>query len=39
MATLVTEGQFAVPRRTAELGYRFRHPELDEALRSALRKT
>jgi uncharacterized protein len=39
MAQLVTEGQFAVPRRTAELGYQFRHPELDEALRSALRET
>jgi uncharacterized protein len=39
MAKLVTDGQFAVPRRTTELGYQFRHPELDEALRSALRDT
>ncbi len=36
MAKLVTDGQNAVPRRTQELGYAFRHPELDEALRSAL---
>jgi uncharacterized protein len=36
MAQLVTTGQRAVPRRTQELGYRFRHPDLDEALRSAL---
>jgi uncharacterized protein (TIGR01777 family) len=26
-------GQRAVPRRTLELGYEFRHPDLDEALR------
>jgi uncharacterized protein len=39
MAMLVVEGQYAIPRRTAELGYHFRHPELDEALQSALRDT
>jgi uncharacterized protein (TIGR01777 family) len=39
MAKLVTEGQYAIPRRTAELGYQFRHPDLDEALASALRDT
>jgi uncharacterized protein (TIGR01777 family) len=39
MAKLVIEGQNAVPRRASELGYRFRHPDLDEALRSALRDT
>jgi uncharacterized protein (TIGR01777 family) len=39
MAMLVTEGQYAIPRRTAELGYQFRHPDLDEALESALRDT
>jgi uncharacterized protein (TIGR01777 family) len=39
MASLVTEGQHALPRRASELGYRYRHPELDEALRSALRDT
>jgi len=39
MAMLVTEGQHAVPRRTTELGYRFRHPQLDAALQSALRDT
>jgi uncharacterized protein (TIGR01777 family) len=36
MAEVVTTGQRAVPRRALELGYEFRHPELDEALRDAL---
>jgi uncharacterized protein (TIGR01777 family) len=36
MAELVTEGQRVLPRRAVELGYEFRHPRLDEALRSAL---
>jgi uncharacterized protein (TIGR01777 family) len=36
MAEVVTTGQRAVPRRPLELGYAFRHPELDEALRDAL---
>jgi hypothetical protein len=36
MSQVVTNGQRAVPRRALELGYGFRHPELDEALRSAL---
>ena len=36
MAEVVTNGQRAVPRRTVELGYAYRHPDLDEALRSAL---
>jgi uncharacterized protein (TIGR01777 family) len=39
MAKLVIEGQNALPRRTLELGYEFQHPELDEALRSALGDT
>jgi uncharacterized protein (TIGR01777 family) len=39
MAVLVLEGQNVRPRRTTEFGYAFRHPELDEALRSALRET
>jgi uncharacterized protein (TIGR01777 family) len=39
MAKLVIEGQRALPRRTLELGYEFEHPDLDEALRSALRDT
>ena len=39
MAKLVVEGQNAVPRRTLELGYKHRHADLDEALRSALRDT
>jgi uncharacterized protein (TIGR01777 family) len=36
MSEIVTKGQNAVPTRTLELGYRFEHPDLDEALRSAL---
>jgi NAD dependent epimerase/dehydratase family enzyme len=36
MSTIVTTGVRAEPRRLLELGYRFRHPELDEALRAAL---
>jgi uncharacterized protein len=36
MADIVVHGQRAVPARPLELGYRFLHPELDEALRSAL---
>jgi uncharacterized protein (TIGR01777 family) len=38
MAEIVTEGQRAVPRRTQELGYAFRHTQLDAALRSALHR-
>ncbi len=36
MAEIVTEGQRAVPARALALGYTYRHPDLDEALRSAL---
>ena len=36
MAEIVTKGQRVVPRRAQELGYAFAHPDLDEALRSAL---
>jgi uncharacterized protein (TIGR01777 family) len=36
MAEIVTTGQRVVPRRAQELGYVFEHPDLDEALRSAL---
>ena len=36
MATIVVTGQRAVPERAQALGYRFAHPELDEALRNAL---
>jgi uncharacterized protein len=35
MASIVTTGQRAVPRRLLELGYSFRRPDLEEALRSA----
>jgi uncharacterized protein len=37
MAEIVTEGQRAVPRRAQQLGFAFRHADLDEALRDALR--
>jgi uncharacterized protein len=36
MAVIVTEGQNAVPERPLALGWQARHPDLDEALRSAL---
>ena len=36
MAQIVVNGQRVVPERTRALGFRFGHPELDEALRSAL---
>jgi uncharacterized protein (TIGR01777 family) len=35
MAEIVTTGQRAVPRRLTELGYEFRQPELEAALRDA----
>jgi uncharacterized protein len=37
MAEIVTTGQRAVPERLRELGYEFRHPDLEEALRDVLR--
>ena len=33
---IVTTGQRALPTRPLALGYRFEHPQLDEALRAAL---
>jgi uncharacterized protein len=36
MSEIVTKGQNAIPARTTELGYRHRHADLDEALRSAV---
>jgi uncharacterized protein len=36
MEQIVTTGQRAVPERPLALGYAYAHPELDEALRSAL---
>jgi uncharacterized protein (TIGR01777 family) len=36
MEMIVTTGQRAVPAKPLELGYAYRHPELDEALRAAL---
>jgi uncharacterized protein len=38
MAEIVTKGQRALPRRAQELGYSFRHTEIEAALRSALGK-
>ncbi len=38
MSEIVTEGQRAVPQRALEAGYTFKHPDLDEALTSALGK-
>ena len=35
MAWVVTTGQRAVPARLLELGYEFRRPDLEEALRDA----
>ena len=35
MATIVTTGQRAVPARLSELGYDFRRPDLEGALRDA----
>lgn len=36
-ATVVTAGQRVLPERTLASGYRFRYPDLDEALRSIVR--
>jgi uncharacterized protein (TIGR01777 family) len=36
MAEIVTKGQRVIPRRAQELGYAFEHPDLDEAIESAL---
>ena len=38
MAELVTEGQRAVPKHALELGHRFAHADLDEALADSLRR-
>jgi len=37
MASIVTSGVAMVPARALELGYRFAHPDLDDALRDTLR--
>jgi uncharacterized protein (TIGR01777 family) len=36
MAAIVTTGQRVIPARAQELGYEFRHPDLDEALNAAV---
>ena len=36
MSEIVTGGVNMIPARATELGYRFRHPDLDEALRATL---
>jgi uncharacterized protein len=38
MAEIVTQGHRVVPARAQALGYEFRHTDLDEALRDALRR-
>jgi uncharacterized protein (TIGR01777 family) len=37
LADAIAGGARVLPRRALDLGYEFRHPELDDALRSALR--
>jgi uncharacterized protein (TIGR01777 family) len=39
MAEVVTTGQRAVPARLAELGFEFRHPEVEPALRDVLSRS
>ena len=38
MSTVVTTGHRVIPERLLEAGYRFRHPDLDAALRDVLRR-
>jgi uncharacterized protein (TIGR01777 family) len=38
IATLVLEGQRAIPRRLLDLGFSFEYPEIEAALRDLLRK-
>jgi uncharacterized protein len=38
MAQIVTTGQRAVPRRLLDLGFRFRYPAVDQALRDAVER-
>jgi uncharacterized protein len=38
MATIITTGARVLPAKALVLGYRFRHPELEDALRSALNR-
>jgi NAD dependent epimerase/dehydratase family enzyme len=37
MATVILDGQRAVPRRLLDLDYNFRFPQLEDALRDVLR--
>lgn len=37
VASVVTSGQKVLPRKAQELGYRYKHPELEEALRDVFR--
>jgi NAD dependent epimerase/dehydratase family enzyme len=36
MAQIITTGARAVPAKPLVLGYEFRHPDLEQALRSAI---
>jgi hypothetical protein len=38
MADLITTGQRVLPRKAQELGYEFRFPELEPALRDLLKR-
>ena len=38
MAEIVTTGQRVLPARLEQLGYAFRHPDLEAALRDVLRR-
>jgi NAD dependent epimerase/dehydratase family enzyme len=37
MGTIVTGGRRVVPARLLDLGYEFKHPQLEEALRASIR--
>jgi uncharacterized protein (TIGR01777 family) len=39
VASVITTGQKVLPKKTQELGYRFKHPELEEALRDVFTPT
>jgi uncharacterized protein (TIGR01777 family) len=39
MAEMVTTGQRAIPAKLSQLGYRFRHPEIEPALKDVLHRS
>ena len=38
VSTVVVDGQRVIPKRLQELGYQFKYPELEPAIRNILRK-